>query len=132
MSKMSKSNGKKSAPSVSKATNQSSKSAASPLQKETSKQESTAQNIEIIQLPVPIEINLRAIDKAISEDIHSKWPLIIDPNDRVSAFLRHRDANIIVGMDMQHMKGEYVRGQLINALRYGKVFVIGNFKFSKN
>jgi len=58
-------------------------------------------------------------------DLNVRWPLIIDPNERVSAFLRHRDTNIVNAMDLQHMKGESVRVKLISALRYGKVFVIG-------
>jgi hypothetical protein len=119
---MSKTNNKKivTAPSASK----SSKNAATskPI---ASEKEKAPLKIETSAVSSPIEINLKAVDKLIFEDSNAKWPLIIDPNERVSAFLRHRDTNIVNAMDLQHMKGENVRVKLISALRFGKVFVIG-------
>lgn len=82
------------------------------------------------KLPEPTEINLKAINGIIfSEDNKSvgKWPLMIDPSERVSAFLRHRDTNMLNAMDLDHMIADKVRIKLISAIRYSKPFVIGNF-----
>lgn len=119
---MSKTNNKKivTAPSASK----SSKNAATS-KSDASEKEKAPLKIETSTVSSPIEINLKGIDKLIFEDLNVKWPLIIDPNERVSAFLRHRDTNIVNAMDLQHMKGESVRVKLISALRFGKVFAIG-------
>ena len=77
--------------------------------------------------PVPAEISLKAINNIIFSDDNSsstKWPLMIDPSERVSAFLRHRDSNILNAMSLDDMKAEKVRVKLISAIRYGKPFVI--------
>ena len=82
--------------------------------------------------PKPIEINLKQINDVLDQtnDHFKKWPLIIDVDERVSAFLRHRNTSYISPLDMQQLKPEKFRTSLIAAIRYGHPFVIGNFSFT--
>ena len=82
--------------------------------------------------PKPIEINLKQINDVLDQtnDHFKKWPLIIDVDERVSAFLRHRNTSYISPLDIQQLKPEKFRASLIAAIRYGHPFVIGNFSFN--
>ena len=79
-----------------------------------------------------LELNLQqAVTRSLSEEqdsltliSKSKWPLIIDKNERAQAFYQHRDVNWLNCMDAASLKPERVRMSLIGAIRFGKAFVL--------
>ncbi|KAF5394902.1 hypothetical protein PHET_09636 [Paragonimus heterotremus] len=53
-----------------------------------------------------------------------KWPLVVDPTDCASTFLRYRDTNYVNVLNPRHLDPETIRIALLGALRYGKPFVL--------
>lgn len=54
----------------------------------------------------------------------SKWPLIVDKDERAQAFFLNRDVNLLNCMDPESMKPERVRIAIIGAIRYGRTLVL--------
>ncbi|CAL8074685.1 unnamed protein product [Calicophoron daubneyi] len=77
-----------------------------------------------------IVCSLRDLDDVIFKDVgdrlsdSGKWPLIIDPTDQSSTFLRYRDTNYVNVLNPRQMDLEKIRIALLGALRYGKPFVL--------
>jgi hypothetical protein len=77
-------------------------------------------------------IKLKEINRVIFDDkedliknSRDKWALIIDAtDDRVSAFLRHRDVIYVDCLMRDNLEAERIRMGVINGLRYGKLFII--------
>ncbi len=86
---------------------------------------------ELEKHTLPIQINLRDIATVIATPYNhaNKYPLFIDPTERIQTFFRHRDCNMINCMDSNQMKSEYIRIALISAIRFGKPFIIGMYIF---
>ncbi|KAF7247573.1 hypothetical protein EG68_09990 [Paragonimus skrjabini miyazakii] len=77
-----------------------------------------------------IVCSLRDLDDVLFKDVGShlamagKWPLVVDPTDRASTFLRYRDTNYVNVLNPHHLDPETIRIALLGALRYGKPFVL--------
>lgn len=79
-----------------------------------------------------LELNLKqAVSRATSAEedsllklSNSKWPLIIDKDERAQAFFRHNDLNCLNCMDPETMKPERLRKAIIGSIRTGKPLVL--------
>ena len=55
---------------------------------------------------------------------NDKWPLVMDENERLSTFLRHRDVCSVNCLEKDSLDAEKLRMKIIGALRYNKPLVI--------
>ena len=89
--------------------------------------------LEPAPMPIPVEpkeITLKAAvslvfdksDEALNNS--TKWPLIIDANERFAAFCRHRDARFINCLDKHDLETDKIRMAVLSAYYYGRPLVI--------
>ncbi|VDP80751.1 unnamed protein product [Echinostoma caproni] len=77
-----------------------------------------------------IVCSLRDLDDVLFKDVGDrlasteKWPLVVDPTDQASTFLRYRDTNYLNVLNPKQMHSETIRIALLGALRYGKPVVL--------
>ncbi|TPP57257.1 putative IQ motif and ankyrin repeat domain-containing protein [Fasciola gigantica] len=73
-----------------------------------------------------IVCSLRDLDDVLFKDVGCRlsWPLVVDPTDQASTFLRYRDTNYLNVLNAKHMDSETIRVALLGALRYGKPVVL--------
>ena len=75
-----------------------------------------------------IDVPFGAIADVVLRDsrrlFQQKWPLLLDPTDRVGTFLRHRDVNYVDAFRPNHLSPPLLRVSLLGSLRHGKPLVI--------
>ncbi|KAG5451484.1 putative IQ motif and ankyrin repeat domain-containing protein LOC642574 [Clonorchis sinensis] len=77
-----------------------------------------------------IVCSLKDLDDILFRDVGNrlgmagKWPLVVDPSDRASTFLRYRDTNYVNILNPRQLEPEKLRISLLGALRYGKPMVV--------
>ncbi|TGZ64638.1 hypothetical protein CRM22_006274 [Opisthorchis felineus] len=77
-----------------------------------------------------IVCSLKDLDNILFRDVGNrlemtgKWPLVVDPSDRASTFLRYRDTNYVNILNPRQLEPEKLRISLLGALRYGKPMVV--------
>lgn len=71
-------------------------------------------------------IHLKQLPEAIEESIfvHEKFPLLIDPTEQASRFLKYQLGSFIRYEDPQHCSKDYLQRALIGALRYGRTLTL--------
>jgi len=81
------------------------------------------------QLP-GIPIDLKDLDDVLVKDVGNKvrdsgkWPLVIDPSNQASVFLRYLDTNYVNACSSKNMEPNRLRRSILGAFRYGKPCVL--------
>jgi len=95
------------------------------------KQEKVKQEIQADGLELAgVQINIRELHDVLFRDVGNKikdsgmWPMIIDPTNQVSTFLRYQDTNYLNALAPKNMEAEIIRLAVIGAIRYGKPLVV--------
>lgn len=69
-------------------------------------------------------VNELAIEGENKPKFNDKWPLVMDENERLSTFFRHRDCNYINCLEKDHLESDHLRIKILGALRYNKPLII--------
>lgn len=70
-----------------------------------------------------VECDLKRMNDVLIDDKNQeigkskRWPLLIDINGAAVTFLRYRDTNYLVSIDVNNMEKETVRRALIGSIR---------------
>lgn len=70
--------------------------------------------------------HLKQLPDAIEESVYSveKWPIVIDPSEQASRFLKYQMGSFIRYDDPQHCNAQYLNRALVGALRYGRTLTL--------
>ena len=75
-------------------------------------------------------IVLKALPAALEHVIYveEKWPLVVDPTEQASRFLRYQRGSFLIGESARDMDPEHLRQLLVGCLKCGSTFVISHAK----
>ncbi len=85
----------------------------------------TGASVEGEQTPVKV-IGLKAVPEAIEESlyVHEKFPLIIDPTEQASRFLKYQMGSFIRYDDPEQCNPKYLNRSLVGAFSFGRTLTI--------
>lgn len=75
-------------------------------------------------------VEVRDLEDVLLRDVGGRlaaagtWPLVIDPSEQASVFLRYADTNYASALSAVAMAPDRLRKSLLGSLRYGKPFVL--------